>query len=434
MLMMATLISAAVGIAAALLPAMRTVHVDAAQSLRAGATSTGPRASRTSNALVGAQIALALVLLTAAALLGRDFIEVRYRDLGYDPTGLYHSSMSGLRQQRANPAAWRIVPEAARSRIAKLPGVAAVALEHRSAVHPTIVRAVGSVAARSDRTPVVSAVDTSYFSALGARLVLGRLLAPTDTRNAPAVAVINQAAADLLWPGANAVGRRLFIGDSASVGEELTVVGVVANIERGEMIERHWPMVFRPLEQAPLYQAAVMLHLRVADGAPSASVLTAAESVIRQSTGRAATAFKSAEERLGLRMHDRASNATMLTLLAAFGLLLATMGTYGTVAYSVAQRTREIGIRLALGAQRANVIAVVARGATRWVTAGIVVGAVGMVAVTRLLGVFLVATSAMSVRVFVGSTGLVIVVAALAAWLPARRATRVDALVALRAE
>jgi ABC-type antimicrobial peptide transport system permease subunit len=163
-------------------------------------------------------------------------------------------------------------------------------------------------------------------------------------------------------------------------------------------------------------------------------VLTAAESVIRQSTGRAATAFKSAEERLGLRMHDRASNATMLTLLAAFGLLLATMGTYGTVAYSVAQRTREIGIRLALGAQRANVIAVVARGAMRWVTAGIVVGAVGMVAVTRLLGVFLVATSAMSVRVFVGSTGLVIVVAALAAWLPARRATRVDALVALRAE
>ncbi|MGH2898704.1 MAG: FtsX-like permease family protein, partial [Solirubrobacteraceae bacterium] len=143
MLMMATLLSAVIGVAAAVLPAVRAAQVDAVQSLRAGTSSAGLRASRTSNALVAAQIALALVLLMAAMLLGRDFIEVRYLDLGYDPTGLYHTSMRGSPKERADPAAWRTVPEAARSRIATIPGVVAVALEHRSAMHPTLVRPVG---------------------------------------------------------------------------------------------------------------------------------------------------------------------------------------------------------------------------------------------------------------------------------------------------
>jgi hypothetical protein len=310
----------------------------------------------------------------------------------------------------------------------------AVALEHRSALHPTLVRPVGGDAPRSGLAPVVSAVDASYFTALGARVLVGRLFAQTDARGAPPVAIINKAAADGLWPGTTPLGRRLFLGDSASVGDEVTVIGVVANIERGEMIERHWPMVFRPLDQAPLYHAAMTLHLRVAAATSSERVLAAAEAAIRQSTGRAANPFDSAEERLGLRVHDRASNSMMLALLAAFGLLLATMGTYGTVAYSVAQRTREIGIRIALGARRANVIAVVARGAMRWVVVGIVIGTGGSFVVTRLLGTFLVATTATSPPVLVASTGLVIVVALLAALLPARRATRVDALVALRAE
>jgi predicted permease len=434
MLVMAALLSALVGVAAALLPALRAGRVDAVQCLRAGMASSGPRASRTSNALVAAQIALALVMLATAMLLGRDFLEVRYLDLGYDPTGLYHTSMRGSREERANPAAWRVVPEAARSRIARLPGVAAVALEHRSGVHPTLVRPVGGEAPRSGLTPVLSAVDPSYFAALGARLMMGRLFVQTDARGAPPVAIINKAAADVLWPGTSPIGRLLFIGDSASAGEELTVVGVVANIERGEMIERHWPMVFRPFDQAPLYHAALTLHLRVSPGTSSESVLASAGAVIRQVTGHATSAFDSAEERLGLRMHDRASNAAMLTLLAAFGLLLATMGTYGTVAYSVAQRTREIGIRIALGARRSNVATVVARGAMRSVALGVLLGAGGTLVAARLLERFLVATSATSPRVFIVSTALMIVVALLAALVPARRATRVDALVALRAE
>jgi putative ABC transport system permease protein len=312
--------------------------------------------------------------------------------------------------------------------------VANTALEHRSAVGPAIVRPEGAsnLIAPEQHTPAVAAVDPTYFETFGMSLIEGRAFTVADTRGTRQVAVVNATVAANFWPGASPLGRQLFVGDSIGTGEWLTVIGVADDVERGEFVDRHFPMVYRPFEQAPLYHSGGFLYVRVA--VAGEGVLPVLQRAVREVLGYPASPFESVEKGLAQRLLQARFNALALNAFAAFALLLAAMGIYGSVAYAVSQRTREIGIRIALGAERRNVLVLVARKAVLTAVAGVVLGLTGSVMLTGLFRALVSATSVTSPWIFGASASLIVAVSLLAAYLPARRAIRVHPVIALRSE
>jgi predicted permease len=426
MLLFAAALSLVVGLAASLAPALRVARTDLGGRLRSTSRVTG----RASTALVVMQIAMALVLLTAAGLLGRDFLELRYLDIGYDPDNLYSTSIPSI--ESADLRAWAAVAEQMRVRVAAIPGVVAASLEHRSAIHPAIVKAADVVAPRPLAvTPVVSAVDDDYFQVLGGRLLGGRNFSAVDAPGAPLTAIVNKSAASALWPGQFAVGHKLYIADSAADAELLTVIGVVDDMERGELSERHWPMVYRPFRQARIYHRGGSLQLRFARGAGGA--IRAAQTAIHETTGQPARPFESASDRLRERLFPQRVNAIALQIFSLFGLLLAAMGIYGTVSYAVTSRTREIGIRLALGARRHSVIALMARGGLVLAGSGVAIGITGSLALVRVLRSMMEGTTP-SPWVYAVAAVVMITAAFFATLWPASRAASIDAVASLRAQ
>jgi putative ABC transport system permease protein len=405
--------------------------MDAANSLRPRVT-PGSRASHTSNMLITAQIALAFVLLTVGALLSHDFLQLRYLDIGYDPRGVYATSVSGSRAQRSNPTQWKAIAAETRAQVARLRGVRSASLVYQNASHPNIVHADAPAERPAAHDPRVQAVDPDFFATWKTPILLGRAFAPADRAGGASVAIVNKAAADTFWPGQNPLGRRVFVGDSAAAGEWLTVVGVSADIEGSNYRFRHSPIVYRPFDQAPLYHVVVQLSVRVADDRPD--VLAAAQSVIRRTSGRWADPLTSEEARLGTRYMTSRFSAIAIDVFAAFGLLLAAMGIYGSIAFAVTQRTREIGIRVALGAARSNVLALIARRGIVVTAVGATIGVVASFAVTRVFQSMVSATSVTNPWVVIMSVGIVLVVSSIATLLPARRATAVSPVIALRAD
>lgn len=431
MLSFATLVSLITGIATAVMPALRATRVDVSSNLRPRMTAPS-RASRTSSALITAQIALAFLLLTTAGLLSRDFLELRYLDLGYDPGGLYATYVSGSREEWLHPAPWKQTVSEARARVAAVSGVRSASLEYESAVHPDVVRSDNVVAGASRRAPRVRAVTADFFATWKNPVLVGRSFAATDRAGSPLVAIVNSAGALAFWPGTDPLGRRVFVGDSASGGEWLTVVGVTRDIERADFAYRHTPVVYRPFDQAPLYHASVRLSIRVEADRPEA--LTSAQAMIRRLTGRSSAPFESDAAYLGARFLPRRFNALALDLFAGFGLLLAAMGIYGSIAFAVTQRTREIGIRVALGAERSAVLRLIARRGVVIATTGTLIGALLSRGLTRAFTSFVAATPAANPWILGGSVVVMLGMALVATFLPARRALGVNPVIALRAD
>jgi len=206
---------------------------------------------------------------------------------------------------------------------------------------------------------------------------------------------------------------------------------MVEDAERGELKERHWPMVYRSFAQAPIYHAAAGLYVRMAN--PRPETLAAVQAAIRI-TGRRTAPLKSEESRVNERSLQRQLNAIAFDLFAGFGLFLAAMGIYASVAYGATRRTHEIGIRMALGATRLNIVALLARRQILFALGGVIVGIAGVFALMRILESFLQGISGTNPWLLGGAGLLIICVAFAATCLPAFRATRVDAAIALRVE
>ena len=432
MLAFAAVVSLIVGVTAAVAPAARAARTDASHGLRPRVTA-GSRASRTSNLLITAQIALALMLLTVAGLLSGDFLQLRYLDLGYDPHGVYATQLSGSRDQWSNPGPWKEIVAETRARAAALRGVESASLEYENASHPSDVHPdrVEFDSRTAVREPRVRAVDPDYFTTWRNPVLIGRAFSAADRAGAPPVTIVNRAGASAFWPGQNPLGRRVFVGDGPA-GEWLTVVGVTEDVETGNYSQRHSPVVYRPFDQARLYHASVGLSLRLAGD--RADVLSSAQSMIREVTGRRSDPFQNEEDRLGMRYVTRRFNAIALDVFAGFGLLLAAMGIYGSIAFAVTRRTREIGVRVALGAARMNVLVLIARRGVVVATAGVAIGVAGSLALTRVFNSLVTVTSVTNPWIFSTSVVVVLAVTLLATFLPARRTMRVNPVIALRAE
>ena len=419
-----------------LVPALQATRPGLVESLKSGGIGATARGGRTRIALLVTQVALTLVLLVGAGLFVRSLQHVQHIDLGFDADRVLEASVNmdaaGLAVPDANATYLRIL-----DRVRQLPGVADAA----GTMSPwgwgwaVTIRAQGvdSLPRLATGGPYVNAVTPTYFATLGTRVLEGRVFDAGDGPSGARVAVVNATFAHRVWPRADAIGRCLYIGsDTARVCTR--VVGVVGDAKQDRVTEGETMLYYVPFAQAEAVGAARINALVVrARGRPD----DVAGAVRREVQAAGDLPFANVEtlaDRIAPDFRSWQLGAAAFTAFGALALLIAAMGMFAVISYGVSQRTHEIGVRMALGAEAALVARMVLGQGLRTTALGVVVGGAGAWALGRGLRALLYEVAPADPLVFATVVALLIAVAALAAWLPARRAAAVDPLVALRYE
>jgi putative ABC transport system permease protein len=388
----------------------------------------GGRARR---ALIVAELALALVLVAGGGLLLRTFLALQRVDLGFNPsrvmTGFVLPPGAAYRTDESRLAFY----DAVRARIEVLPGVQQAAF---SSVLPlsgdsdTNVLIEGRPAPTRSSDALVTwyrVVSANYFSTMEIPLRRGRLF---QDREAEPVVVINESAAKRFWPGEDPLGRRVRLDQSAPWA---TVVGIVADVQMRGARGTNVVETYIPYWQNP--EAGINVALKTA-GDPRALVEPLRRAIMEVDPGIAVASIATMDELVAQSIGSSRFYALLVAVFAALALVLAAVGIYGVMSYAVAQRTQEIGVRLALGAGRRQIFALVVGETVKLAAVGLVLGLAGAVAVSRALGDLVFGIPRMDPVTFGVTAALLVAVAFLATWLPARRATRIDPMVALRIE
>jgi putative ABC transport system permease protein len=430
----------ATGLLFGLAPALRVSRGPLSASLREGARgATGGSLARLRGALVLSEVALALMLLVGAGLLIRSFENLSRVDLGFEPAGVLTYSVtfptSRFPDRTLLPPVYRSILERART----LPGVrtAAISVDLPMAGSGYLSYTVEGLVprdARPDDPPddvQPFNVSPEYFSALRIPLRRGRLLAPTDAETAPRVALVNEEFARRSFQGTDPIGRRITFGDPADSASWMTIVGVVGNVAQEGVTAKPYPQLYRSIEQWP--RSSVLVSLRTDRDAVSlaASARAAMRDVDRDLV---VNDMQPLEARVAQSIARPRLSVWLLTGFSCLALLLAAVGIYGVMAYTVAQRTREIGVRMALGADPGNVKRLVVKQGMRPALLGVVVGLLAALGASRLIASLLYGVSAIDPVTFVVVPLFLAGVALVATYLPARRATLVPPTVALQSE
>jgi putative ABC transport system permease protein len=424
------------GLAPAIQMARRDTHAAMKDGTRGGGGGTGQRLGR---ALVAAEVALAVVVLIGAALLVRSYHTLQNVATGFDPEHVLAVDLSipGSRYDPGQAADFyrKLVDGAA-----ALPGVrvaaAASELPPVAAGNNWDLYAEGHdlPPGQAAPSPETRAVTRDYFRALGIPIARGRSFEEGDTQTSIPVAVINETAARAIWQGEDPIGRRARFSEKQPW---ITIVGVARDVRSMGLAEP------APIEIYVLHdqlvtvaggtQRAMYLLLRT-EGDPAALAPAARRLVRDQDPLLAITAIRTMPEVIRLSMARPRFTMLLLALFAAVALALAAIGIYGIIAYGVRRRTREFGIRMALGARPGDVLRLVMAQGMRLSLLGIVLGAAGAFTVTRLMASLLFGVSARDPLVFGAIGALIVAVAMIASWMPARRAVLVNPTIALRGE
>ncbi len=436
-------VTLATGIVFGLAPAFHATRRDVTLSLR-GARGTTDGAGRASlrGLLVGSELALAVVLLIGAGLMVRSFVALRAIDTGFNPQGVMTMVVATAGSGAAEPARRpRFFQEVVRD-IAALPGVEAASAINHLPIAGDVWGWAYRVEGRNEPTPdnqpraTYRVVLPRYFAAMQVQVLRGRDLDDRDVASAPGVVVVNEALAARQWPGEDAVGKRI-----AMAGKDapwLAVVGVVKNTVRGRLAAPPDDEVYLPYLQATPYLEEQDSHFGYLTLVARTSGDTAALApAMRRVVWRHEPNAPVAEVAAMAAVVNKATAAPRfyLVLLGAFSavaLLLAAVGIYAVMSYAVARRTNEIGIRMALGAARAQVLRLVLRQGAIVGIGGAVAGLVGALLLTRLMGSMLYGVGARDPLTFGAVAALLTAVALGASYLPARRAARLEPLRALR--
>jgi predicted permease len=427
------------GLVFGMVPAWMAARSDINQVLKSDArSSTGTRShNRLRRSLVVVEVAFALVLVTGAGLLIRGVERFMNIDPGWRVDGLLTAQMTLQGTGYDTKEKRRAFSERLSERLTGLPGVQRVSISNSNPVWgfqssgPVLFD--GQPNPPEGQLPEVSfePINQDYFAALGVRLLEGRPFAPSDTSDKPDVGIINQTMAKRFWPNESAIGKR-FHQPGAKKSTE--VVGVINDMSFPASLIQPYTnyQAFRPITQVGLY-GGLVVGLRTSVSPESLS------NAVRRTVADLDPDLSVFEVRSARSIVDRGlGNVSLLgALLGAFALIgfgLAALGIYGVTSYTVAQRTGEIGIRLALGAQRKDVLRLVVVNGVGLITAGAVIGVGGAYAVARMLESTIPTLPTRDPMTIVVTTVLLVVVALIACWLPARRASRVDPMVALRHE
>jgi len=442
------------GLLVGLAPAWHGAHADVNEALKAdgGTASAAATLGHTRSVLVVAEVALAMVLLVSAGLMLRSFAKLLAVNRGFRAeqviTAHLDYSVSGfgtwVEPTRARP---QVTIQQVLERIRQLPGVQAAGAAYgfpalrRDNQPPTNTftifgRRLGPVDAMP--TAFTSAISPGWLSALGIRVQRGRDFTDADTLDAPSVALINETFARRYFPGEDPIGHYLAGGRAATPLDAAdhfgipvwsNIVGVVSDVKSLTVQPEAAPEIYRPYWQWPM-QSPILFVRTTADPAPLASAIRSVTKEIVPSLPP--PEIRLLTERVSESVAQSRFQAELLDLFGGTALLLAAIGIYGVLAFSVAQRRRELGIRFALGADRRDVLAFIVGQAVRLTVLGIAVGVTAAVALTRTLQSQLYDVHPTDPVTFGAVVALLLVVALVAAWLPARRAAKVDPMVALR--
>jgi putative ABC transport system permease protein len=431
----AAALSLLTGLAAGLVPAFSASRVDLNESLKvASRTLAGARQNTLRNALVIAQISLALLLLTGAGLLIRSFQQLLHVDPGFQSNNLLAMELRLPRSRYDKDVQLVAFETQLLERIRALSGVVSAGAVNSLPVAgfqgASIVSIEGHPSPKTFASGMLvgqRVVSTDYFATMRTPFLAGRDFSMRDAPGAPKVAIVNQALATRYFPGENPLGKRIKIDEA---GEEWqTIVGITASMRHSGLGADADPEIFSPYLQGPWTSMTVVVRSRAHPENLSAAVRSQLWAIDKdQPISRMSTM----DHILADSLAGRRLNLALLASFAGVALLLALIGIYGVISYAVVQRTSEIAIRMALGAQRASVWKLVlAQGATLSAV-GILVGFIASLMLTRFMSTMLFQVRPMDPMTLASVAGVVLATALLATFLPARRATRIDPMEALR--
>ena len=421
-------------------PALHTSRADVQLVLKSGdrGSSDSPAARRSRDLLIITEVALTLVLLTAAGLVLKSFANARALPLGFKPSGLVTARID--LPDPTYPDAKKILPFTAAllEKIKTIPGVTHSAL----AANPPLMTgwqtgfyAEGTPEPPQGQSPgaEMTVVSLDYLQTIGASLLRGRMFDAHDQFESEQVAIVDQLLVDRYFPGQNPIGKRLKMNVNREHGREWrTIVGVVPHLKvYGFEEEVSLPQVIVPLTQSPQNNLVVLLR-----GALPAQSL---EQPLRNAVASVdpslpAFEFRTMEERVEETWTTPRLLTSLLTLFAALACILAVVGIYGVISYNGLRRTREIGVRLALGARRQQIVTLILGQGLRLLAIGLFVGFAAAFALSRVMRSVLFGVSATDPFIFFAVSLILGCAAILACWIPAHRASRTDPMITLRTE
>lgn len=418
-----------------LAPALAAARTNLLENLKEGGRGGGDgvRRSRFRSALVVTEVALALLLTVGATLATRSLMRLQAIDPGFHPEGVLTAYLT-LPVEGYSDAPRRVnFFRALGDRLRALPGVKEAGLVSHlpfsRSKSGADVRVEGAPEPRPGESPIVffRSVDSRYFNAIRARLLRGRFFNERDPAGPP-VAVINETMARHCWPGQDPVGKRFSLGRN---GPLTTVTGLIADMRQTSLADDPDPEAFLPYRQRPGATMAMAVSTTMDPMALAPAIRAAVRELDKD---LAISDVGILEDSVARSTRSRRFSAALLGAFGGLALVLAAVGIYGVISYSVSSRTHEMGVRMALGAERGRIVALVIGKALLLGGGGVTLGVAGAFALTRLMRSMLYGVSATDPAVFTGVSLFLLAVAAAAGYLPARRAACVDPIVALRNE
>jgi putative ABC transport system permease protein len=427
------LISLLTGVFFGIAPALQTSKADLTESLKEGGkSSSGRRRSRTRNVLVVSEMALALLLLIGAGLMLQSFVRLRQVSPGFNPENTLTMRIALPDNKYAAPGRSHAFYQQLLERVSTLPGVqsadvvTSVPLSGQQTVLSFEIVGRPAPGPGEVLTADYRAASPGYFRTLGIPLIKGRFFTDRDTKDSPSVLIINEAMAKRYWPNEDPIGKQVNVGPAPH-----EVVGVVGDTRQMGLDAGPNAEMYEPYLQAPWKSLTLVVR---AKSDPQNLVAAVTNEVRAVDKDQPVANVKLLSDIVAESVAQPRLYTMLLNLFAGVALLLAAVGLFGVIAYSVTQRTHEIGIRMALGAQRGDVLKLVVGQGMLLALLGIALGLLAAFLTTRILGTFLYGISSVDPVTFVGSAVVLSAVALLASVIPARRAMRVSPVIALRYE
>jgi putative ABC transport system permease protein len=435
----ALLLSLAATLTFGLTPALLATASNLQANIKEGGERTGQRGSqRMRSFLAIAEVSLAMVLLVAGGLLIRSFALVTSVNPGFDPTNVIEAEVSLPQFLYTTPQQWRAFSNELLARLHAQPGLRDSALAaplpmDRQGEATFEFSIVGDPPLPRGKSPTAdyATVSPEYFQMMGIPLLRGRFFSDADSPSSPKVAVISETLARRYFPRQDPLGRQMRFGFPPNSNVSREIVGIVGDVRDVALSRKPGPMMYVPFAQEPLYGGEVVVRSSLGASSVAAGIRQAVRSIDKSLP---VTDIEPLNDALGQSISQERFRTFLLASFSAIALVLAAVGIFGVISYAASQRTHEIGIRIALGAERHDVLRLILGQGTKLALSGLGIGVVAAFLLTRLMSSLLYSVSATDPLTFASVAIILLGVALTACYIPARRAMRVDPIVALRHE